>query len=676
MKFKSIATEVTVKIIAVIILAFLVTGAFFTHIYKDKATEESDLSLESDVDIGAENIDLFWSEYLGIVNSTAEDVAVKQLVKKQVTHENCHDTKYFKQAYRKFYDVLEKDEKLTDFYMAISGTDFAMNGVDWISIPEEDGFDLSARPYSFDGPDDERKFIITTPYLDVENGHTVATISAPIKINGKIEGVAAADVDITDLTKRLQERKFQYKSQYYILVSDEGEIFANGKDPKKVMMPVTEAGYSKDFAEKVIKGDEEIFKGKVGGKDIVAHSQKTEMTGWNIVTVVDEKELMADANATTLKILLTFVAITVALSMLLMFLIKRAIKPVASIAETVEGMAKGNLDVNYTYDSENEIGVLAESINSLVDRLKLNIQYVDELADVLSELAKGNMNVQLNLDYNGEFKKLKDGVNGICDNVSVIMGDIQRASMDVNSGSIQVSAAAQNLSEGALEQSASIEKLSSDMSLITDKINFNTETVKKVNENVIQTEQDIISSNEMMKAMHVAMGEIDEESHEIGNIIKTIDDIAFQTNILALNAAIEAARAGEAGKGFAVVADEVRNLAQKSADAASDTTVLIEAAIAAVEKGNKLAGDTTESLNKVKDNAKEMTENIQNITNASEEQAIHVQEITEGINQISTVVQSNSATAEESAAASEELSTQAERMDNMFKTFTLREGIN
>ena len=239
----------------------------------------------------------------------------------------------------------------------------------------------------------------------------------------------------------------------------------------------------------------------------------------------------------------------------------------------------------------------------------------------------------------------------------------------VNLASEQVSNGAQLLAQGATEQAASVEDLSIIIGDMTEKININAQNAQDAEILFKSTTNATMESNEKMKEMILAMTEISEKSNEISKIIKTIDDIAFQTNILALNAAVEAARAGEAGKGFAVVADEVRNLAQKSAEAANNTTVLIEGTVEAVNNGSKIADETAKSLIEIVEASGKTTDMMINIAKASKQQALSAQSIRESIEQISSVVQTNSATAEESSAASEELNVQSRLLKEIVDKF-------
>ena len=348
-------------------------------------------------------------------------------------------------------------------------------------------------------------------------------------------------------------------------------------------------------------------------------------------------------------------------------------KPVQQLAEASKQMQQGNLTVaeDITYESRDELGELADSMRETLQFLG---GYVNEIGETLRSIAGGNLQIREDeiTDFRGNFSVFKDSLAYILDTLNSTMTDIQIASEQVDSGAGQVASGAQALSQGATEQAASVEELAATLDEINRKVRQTGEQAVSTRENTDAELGVIMACDEHMKDMVVAMDEISRTSEEIGKIIKTIEDIAFQTNILALNAAVEAARAGAAGKGFAVVADEVRNLAAKSAEASQNTASLIEASVLAVQKGVKIADDTANNLKKAADGARENAGMVADIADAAQALVASIEQVATGIDQISSVVQTNSATAEQSAAASEELSGQSAMLKELTNQFALR----
>lgn len=346
--------------------------------------------------------------------------------------------------------------------------------------------------------------------------------------------------------------------------------------------------------------------------------------------------------------------------------------PIQELKHAAEAMHNGQFDAQITYQSNDELGDLADSMRGMIEILKLVIQ---DISLLVGKMADGNLDVHTDKEkyYVGELRAIVDSVRKMRLNLNHTLSNIITASDQVNASSDQVSSGAQSLAQGATEQASAVQELAATISEITNGMTTTAEHANTAKVENVNSDHELQNCAQHMNNLVSAMHIIEEKSKEVSKISKTIEDIAFQTNILALNAAVEAARAGNAGKGFAVVADEVRNLATKSQEAAKSTTMLIEETIRAVKEGTNFSSETENSLSAVVKNAKSVLDAVVNIADTIQQQTLSIQQINQGIDQISSVVQTNSATAEESAAASEELSGQAELMKNLISVFTLDE---
>ena len=394
--------------------------------------------------------------------------------------------------------------------------------------------------------------------------------------------------------------------------------------------------------------------------------------GENLVSGLREKQAMAVFTVIILG------GISVAVSIVFGVYITRGITlPVTELEQAGRAMAKGEFSaVCVAYDSRDELGSLAGDIRSMVNTLTDVIQ---NETYILNEMAEGNFSVQSERDeyYIGEFEQLMRSMKKISRGLSELLLQISRSADNVAAGSEQVSSSSQNLAQGTTEQAASVEELTGMMSEISDQAYRNSRDAQEASEKAQMVKENATESSRSMQEMVKAMAEISGKSDEIRKIVKTIEDFSFQTNILALNAAVEAARAGDRGKGFSVVANEVRSLANQSSAASKSTAALIQSSLQAVENGRRIANETDNALAEVVSGIDNVSELLFHITDASSKQFDANRQVTENINLISEVVQTNSATAEECAAASEELASQAQLLKELvshFKLADLAEG--
>ena len=354
---------------------------------------------------------------------------------------------------------------------------------------------------------------------------------------------------------------------------------------------------------------------------------------------------------------------------LVVYVLKNVLAPILHITRQVQPLQEGKLDLALDHKTNDELGDLAGTLEKSMELIR---GYIWDLNRIMEQMAKGNFNVKPATAFIGEFRSIEESIDILTSNLSSTINSICQAQTQVSGNAEHLSSGAQNLAQGATEQASAVEELYATLDTLSRSAAENVKTAATAQDNARQTGEQVTISGQQMEQMVAAMKDITEASQQIEKIIATIEDIAFQTNILALNAAVEAARAGAAGKGFAVVADEVRNLASKSDEAAKATKGLIENSVQATGRGSRIVSEVSATLNRTLELVMQSNTAIGAIVEAVKNDAESIAQVTEGIGQISSVVQSNSASSEESAAVSAELFNQVQRMEEQTRRFKLK----
>lgn len=519
--------------------------------------------------------------------------------------------------------------------------------------------------------------VVTDPYD--YNGVSMVSYASPILHGDELRGIVMADINVSHFDKVATTNE-NYPSMYSTIYNANGKIVYDSEsldDIGKMLSDFTPNAEDLEAIQSQMAGDSafHLETTREDGQKVTRFFTPIQAANetWWALTAIYTSDINAKMKATFFWMLILSVAALIVIITAIFFVLKNVLSPVQGIVQAAHSIADGNLDVHLEAANEDEIGILSRTFAEMAENLK---RIVTDLKYVLEEMANGNFTVRTKAEdsYIGEFEGVLLSVRKMNRHLTDALKQIDLAADQVSSGSDQMAAGAQALSQGSVEQAASVEELAATISGISEHVQGTARNAADARDYSTESDRETAICNQQMHKMITAMEEIGKKSTEIGKIIKTIEDIAFQTNILALNAAVESARAGVAGKGFAVVADEVRNLAGKSASAANSTSDLILGAVNAVEQGMEIANETARSLEQVVEKSHAISGIVDQIAEAAVDQSDSLEQVTEGMNQISSVVQTNSATAEQSAATSEELSSQAQTLRNLVRQFKLHKN--
>lgn len=653
---RSIRTKITLCLILTVLVSLVVSGSFSISLnYQSVMTTVEQMMTETSV-LAAGRAE---QELMAYKNAVMEIGCIPELSDPNVS--------------------VEEKKLIIDDRTAMHGFQRGnIIGSDGISI--FDGKDYSDREYVKQAL--QGKVYVSEPLISKITGELSIMVAAPLyaeeRYGSSIVGVVYFVPKETFLNDIVSAIQIGENSRAY-MINKTGDTIAD-----ITLDTITVQNIEREAKEDPLLGElaaihAEMRQGKTGfgsytsgeHKMFAAYAPVQDTDGWSIAVTAPQLNYLASTRDAMIVNVAVIAIAMVSSAIVALILAIRISGPMKACAQRMKLLVEGDLETPMPkITSKDETGMLARSTAALVEGLST---VINDIAYLLNEMANQNLDVRTGHEevYVGSFQSILHSMRNMKKELNSAMRQVNHSAGEVSDASGQLSASAQMLSQGTTEQASSVEELAARVSDISGRVRNTAEGALNVRAQTHRTGEEVLLCNQKMQNLVEAMERIQVSSGEIEKILKTIDDIAFQTNILALNAAVEAARAGAAGKGFAVVAEEVRNLAGKSAQAAQNTSVLIGNSTEAVHTGTEIARNTAEVLIGVVESIQTVVEAIDNIATVAEEQSEAVEQVSEGINQISIVVQTNSATAQEGAAASEELSAEAVCLKELVAQFTL-----
>ncbi len=662
---KSIKMKILISILPTVIVVMALVSALFIYGMNKSTVSALEESMNSSATIAS----LAIQKQLEAYKDLSLQFSYDRILTQAIPDENSYN-----------YDDV-KNEVLAYCEELRAAHDFGfLQVMDKNGIELGSGMDFAYEPYFHHVRDEGTPYI--TDYITSRiTGNLLIMVAAPIERNGQFDGCVLYAVSPTSFSEIITQVEIgeggiaeMVDSTGTVIASPDTESVTNQYN---IVDDVKNNPGMEDFAsiiQDLISGNSDFVDyTKDGINKFAAYTPVPGTNGWGIYITADEDVFFEQMNTSMyINIIVALIAILI-LIFVIFWVANNISKPVELCADRLAKLANGDLKSAVpNIKTKDETKILANSTKTIVDNLSI---IIEDVGKGLDEMSKGNFAIKSNAQeyFVNDFQPLVEAMHNLIAKMTEALAQVNISSKQVNLGAEQVASSAKALAQGATMQTSSIQELSETIEEITRKINENSANAQNANDANHKAVVAFTSFTEQIQKMTTAMSQINIKSQEISKIIKTIDDIAFQTNILSLNAAVEAARAGAAGKGFAVVADEVRNLAIKSAQSAKDTAILIEDTLSVVENGNKLTTSTSKSVDGILENAKELGALVEIIATTSAEEASAVSQINIGVEQIASVVQTNTARAEESAEASDQLSEQSRKLKEITSRFTLND---
>ncbi|MGN1480889.1 methyl-accepting chemotaxis protein [Porcipelethomonas sp.] len=657
---KAIKVFSMLTISVVLILMAVISYAAVYDIVKDEAVNESGQSLS----VYGEQVNAWLDKQAAFTAEQANAAGV--LGEKTQGHDN---NDYFIDS------VMELNDDLLDCYTAYSDKSLFMAVTDTSTLPED--FDPTSRSW-YQNAVKSGSTVFTSPYIDTATGSMIITVSAPIKENGTVAGVFAIDITLDSVMNIVNEMKITDNGAPVLIDSDGNFVIHPSEDyaphtdesGNAVIMSANDADgdYGKVLS---LVSDDTVYmelNKDYDGTEKYFDFERLDAADWVIGCIIPKGDIVGSLSKLKLVYILVIVIFVVIGNGIMIAVTNYHLRPLKKITAAAEEIAGGNLKAEFNYNASDEIGKLCDSFRHCTEFTR---HYIADISQKLDCLAQGDFTIEVTEDYIGDYAEIKESLTHIISSMRSTLNNIETASQQVSLGAENIAQSATELAAGVNNQTESIQNLNENIRSVIDKVKSSDTNATNASRLANSAKGKIENSNEEMNKLLAAMKEISEMSAKTASIVKTIDDIAFQTNILALNASVEAARAGTAGKGFTVVAGEVRNLAGKSAEAARQSSSLIQQTVDAISAGAALANSTAEYLSEAVNDTVLVDENINKISASAKEQSKYMDNIFESLNSISEIVSENSGTAQSSAASSEELSGQATMLTDLISEFKL-----